>query len=71
LNGFTSGNLKTSLVQYSYRIYNKNGISTDVSVPTKLIPIVLRPNNKDGKNIQGDDKDKDTGTGVKLKIHVP
>jgi hypothetical protein len=36
-----------------------------------LIPIVLRPNNKDGKNIQGDDKDKDTGTGVKLKIHVP
>lgn len=71
LNGFTSGNLKTSLVQYSYRIYNKNGISTDVSVPTKLIPIILRPNNKDGKNIQGDDKDKDTGTGVKLKIHVP
>lgn len=71
LNGFINGNLKAGLVQYSYRLYNKNGISTDVSVPTKLIPIVNKPTNANGKSICGDDKDQNVGVGVKLRIHIP
>ena len=34
------GFLKPGLVQYSYRLYNKNGVSTDISPTTKLIPVV-------------------------------
>lgn len=58
--GFVSGNLKYSMVQYSYRLYSKNGIVSELSCPTKLIPIV-------SKN-KGGDKDENAGVGVKLKI---
>ena len=36
----SGGFLKPGLVQYSYRLYNKNGVSTDISPTTKLIPVV-------------------------------
>ena len=60
LTGFVSGNLKYSMVQYSYRLYSKNGIVSEISCPTKLIPIV--------SNSKGGDQDNNAGVGVKLKI---
>ena len=68
----TDGTLTSGMVQYSYRLYNKNGIITDLSIPTKLIPIVYSTNNWiDGKHIYGADKDKNMGVGVRIKILYP
>lgn len=71
-NGFTTGMLTSRMVQYSYRLYNRNGISSDMSVPTRLIPIVRSNKNdfSDGKSIKGGDKDENMGVGVKIVINV-
>lgn len=71
--GLTAGNMTSGMVSYAYVLYNKNGISTDMSIPTKLIPIVYSKEgsfNGDGKNINGADKDKHVGQGVRVKIHL-
>ena len=72
-NKLISGNLKPGMVQYSYALYNKNGVSTEISVPTKLIPIVYSKNSnwEDGKQIYGDDYDQEIGIGVNIKINIP
>ena len=55
-SGLCDGKLTSGVVQYSYRLYNKNGIITNLSVPTKLIPIVYSTDNwVDGKHTYGDD----------------
>lgn len=67
-----SGNLVSGVVQYSYRLYNKNGIRTNISVPTKLIPIVYSTDGwKNGKNIYGADQGENVGVGFKIKIRYP
>lgn len=70
--GLTFGKLKPALVQYSYRLYNKNGIATDISPTTKLIPIVLNKNVDwvVGKDIEGVIKEEDSNCGVKLQFDV-
>lgn len=71
-SGLCDGKLTSGVVQYSYRLYNKNGIITNLSVPTKLIPIVYSTDNwVDGKHTYGDDQDENIGVGVKLKIIYP
>lgn len=65
---FTEGQLKASLVQYSYRLYNKNGVSTDISPQTRLIPIVEAPNSAKGKDINGYQYEEISTNGVKIKI---
>lgn len=66
------GKLTSGVVQYSYRLYNKNGIITGLSSPTKLIPIVYSTDNwVDGKRTYGDDQGENIGVGVKLKIIYP
>lgn len=79
--GLIPGRLKAGLVQYSYRLYNKNGVSTDVSPTTRLIPIAtsngfVQINNSDiltveeGKDINGllDGDTSNVGVRVKFKI---
>jgi len=68
----TFGKLKPALVQYSYRLYNKNGIATDISPATKLIPIVSNKNTDwvVGKDIEGVIKEEDSNCGVKLEFDV-
>lgn len=68
--GLISGNMVTSMVQYSYRLYNKYGTSTDISCPTKLIPIVVNYSATDAKKITGEDKDYNTGAGVRIRIDI-
>lgn len=70
--GLTFGKLKPALVQYSYRLYNKNGIATDISPATKLIPIVSNKNTDwvVGKDIEGVIKEEDSNCGVKLEFDV-
>lgn len=66
--GLVAGSLKPALVQYSYQLYNKNGISSEVSPTTKLIPIVNIGSQKDGKSVKGYKYGAETGVGVKLEF---
>lgn len=68
--GFTSGSLKPSLVQYSYQLYNKNGVHSDISPATKLIPIVKSYNWNDGKRAYGIEQGVESNMGVRLKFVV-
>lgn len=63
-----AGNLKPALVQYSYSLYTKNGIFTDISPTTKLIPII---DNKGGKNTNGFAKEVEHSTmGIQLSLNL-
>lgn len=64
--GLTNGNLKSGLYQYSYRLYDKRGVSTEFSIPTKLIPIASITNNRSQGYQEGDN----TGKGVKVKFNI-
>lgn len=77
--GFIEGKLKPALVQYSYRLYNKNGVSTDVSPTTRLIPIIGASNisKRDdllafnaGKDIYGLSENETSNVGIKLKFKI-
>lgn len=71
-DGFTTGTLTSRMVQYSYRLYNRNGMSSDMSIPTRLIPIV-RSNKNDfsnGKSIEGGDNEENMGVGVRIVINI-
>lgn len=70
--GLISGNLKPSVVQYSYRLYNNNGVSSEMSVPTRLIPIVYSKSGDftDGNTIFGGNVDDEMGVGVSLRIKI-
>lgn len=67
--GYTQGRLKPALVQYSYRLYNKNSISTDVSPTTKLIPIV-NTQVETGTFVEGYQEDYTSNVGIKLKFEI-
>ena len=71
-DGLTVGKLKPALIQYSYQLYKKNGIQTEISPATKLIPIskandVIRTN---GKSIYGILKEDDSSCGIKLRFDI-
>lgn len=61
--GYTSGTLKSGLVQYSYRLYKKNATYTDISPCTNLIPIY----GVDGRGLL---ENEDSGRGVKISIDI-
>lgn len=63
--GLVQGQLKTGLVQYSYRLYENHGASTFISPTTKLIQI--GDHNVD-QNTYGNNQDYVTNTGVQIKI---
>lgn len=66
--GYIDGNLKASMVCYSYQIYNKNGISTDVSPACKLIPIGNNLTQSDISKIEGDYEGNFTNCGCQVFI---
>ena len=63
--GLVTGQLKSGLVQYSYRLYENHGTVSDISPTTKLIQI--GDHGVDG-NVDGSENDFITNTGVKIKI---
>lgn len=63
--GLVTGQLKSGLVQYSYRLYENHGTVSDISPTTKLIQI--GDHGIDG-NINGSENDFITNTGVRIKI---
>ena len=66
--GYIDGNLKTSVVCYSYQLYNKNGISTDVSPACKLIPVGNNMTNSDVSKIEGGYEGDYTNCGCQILI---
>ena len=71
-DGLTVGNLKPALIQYSYQLYKKNGIQTEISPATKLIPISNANNvfRTDGKTIYGILKEQNSSCGIKLRFDI-
>lgn len=63
--GLVTGQLKSGLVQYSYRLYENHGTVSDISPTTKLIQI--GDHGVDG-NVNGSENDFITNTGVRIKI---
>lgn len=61
------GHLEAGLYQYAYRLYNKNGLASEMSRTTKLIPIV----NVTGNGwSEGYEKETKTNRGIKISIPV-
>ena len=71
-DGLTVGNLKPALIQYSYQLYKKNGIQTEISPATKLIPISNANNvfRTDGKSVSGILKEANCSCGIKLRFNI-
>lgn len=62
--GLTSGSLKAGMIQYTYRLYIKYGVSTDMSPATNLIPIVY-PN-----TLLGEEPEANVNAGVILNLTI-
>lgn len=69
---YISGKLKPAIVSYSYQLYNKHGISTDVSPACKFIPIgnYKDQNREDVNGIKGSLQDKETNLGCSIRIKL-
>lgn len=67
---YISGKLKPALVKYSYQLYNKHGISTDISPACQNIPIInFQDQSKtDILQIDGQQFDVYTNCGIQIKI---
>lgn len=67
--GWTTGILKSGMVQYAYMLYQKHGKCTTLSPITKLIQL---PADAEaiGKAVEGQEVDKETTCGVKLQIDI-
>lgn len=61
-----SGNLKSGMVSYAYRLYSKYGQASEMSPATRMYPVV----NKKGYIYEGGDYDKNTNCGFKIQINV-
>lgn len=69
--GLIAGSLAPSMVQYSYQLYNKYGVASEVSPTTKLIPISgVNNTRRMGKNVRGLLQTEKSNCGVKIKIKV-
>ena len=65
---YIEGHLKSGLVAYSYQLYNKNGIATDISPACKFIPIGDYSYNEDVAKLKGAQQSEDTNSGVRIQI---
>lgn len=70
-SGLANGRLKAGVYQYSYQMYNKHGAASEISTPTKLIP--LRKGNlavNDSNKIEGYEQGKYTDKGINITIDL-
>lgn len=67
INAIIGGKLKTSQVQYTYRLYNKHGITTQLAPLTNKIQVIDSNRNKE----QGNAEDTETSIGFNIKIKIP
>lgn len=66
--GLVDGNLKASVVSYSYQFYKKHGQCSEISPSTKLIPLIK--SNTEYKS-SGYLSEETTDKGVKIRINIP
>lgn len=66
ISGIINGQLKPALVQYSYRLYQTNGVSTNVSPATKLVRVNSYKTDED--NVNGYTQGKYSTMGVRVQI---
>lgn len=65
--GLTDGNLKASIVSYSYQFYKQHGQQSEVSPSTKLIPLIK---SNAGNRSTGYLSEENTDKGVKIRIDI-
>ena len=70
--GLTHGQLKSGLVQYSYKLYKKYGQTSEISPTTKLIQIINDDtiDLSNDKKIKGGEYGKICNCGVKINIDI-
>ena len=69
--GLIDGNIKASVVEYSYQFYKKYGQQSEISPSTKLIPLFKGSTTaKQSNKILGYLPDQQTDKGVKIKIRI-
>lgn len=66
ISAIINGQLKPALVQYSYRLYQTNGVSTNVSPATK--PVRVNSYKTEGSNVTGYTQNKYSTMGVRVQI---
>lgn len=67
--GLIDGNIKASVVEYSYQFYKKYGQQSEISPSTKLIPLFKGATTaKESSRILGYLPDEQSDKGVKIKI---
>lgn len=64
---YTSGMLKAGVIQFGYQLFDKNGVETEISSLTNLIPI-YKYSTTSTNNITGVSKDYNAGVAIKLNI---
>lgn len=69
--GLIDGNIKASVVEYSYQFYKKYGQQSEISPSTKLIPLFKgNTTAKESNKILGYLNDQQSDKGVKIKIKI-
>lgn len=67
--GLIDGNIKASIVEYSYQFYKKHGQQSEISPSTKLIPLYKGATTaKESSKISGYLTEETSDKGVKIKI---
>lgn len=70
-NKLINGTLKEGNVQYSYQLYNTYGTATDISIPTRIIPLHNKaPEMTSFKNFKGVEQGKVSNKGVEFSIKI-
>lgn len=65
--GYTKGKMESGIVQYSYKLYNKHGDSSDCSFESEQIPIINAGNSFSNSGLEQGDKSE---CGVKISIDI-
>lgn len=70
-SGLITGNLKSGVYQYAYQLYKKHAGQSEISVPTKMIPLHKGdPSYTNATQSEGYEKDVQTDKGIRISISI-
>lgn len=75
-NSYTAGGLKVGMIQYAFRFFKNNGVSTLFSPTSRMIPLSRDIHHTQSGEIKGGavydpEDDYQSGMGVKLNLNLP
>ena len=70
-SGLITGNLKSGVYQYAYQLYKKHAGQSEISVPTKMIPLHKGDTSyTNATQSEGYEKDVQTDKGIRISISI-